>query len=303
MTGYVDSIPDNIVIDGIFNDWEGITGYFDDVGEPSLNGNRNIDISEFRSVESDVSISFYVRVDGTIMKGARILREPLTDIEDQITPMDNEDSIDHLNLPQIIPPKYGYDYAYVMMDIDKDTSTGYYLKDQIGADYMVRLVGLNGEILSKELYKYKNDKDPSEPIIPMTGTEIDGITSENDLSTSWEIINIIEAANDIERLELQVPYNLIDMKKNDMINYYILMTDWSKNLDMINDPQLGDPGEPGQISIAKMEDDTNYLDLTLPDTSQDSAYPNVWGTRATWKPGDFSVISVYIISKILVIIR
>jgi hypothetical protein len=265
-SGYLSAPPDDIIIDGAFGDWNDIEPIVDDVGEEDLNGNNNIDIIEHRISRSKKDVSFFLKVDGTIMAGAHILNEPLKVIEDKmLNGRENTDrslSNDPLKSSNLIP-KYGYDYAYVFLDSDKNVGTGFNPDYQIGADYMMRIVGQNGKVLFKELFKFDSREDP------------------DDFDVTWKKIDDIPAACDSSRLETQFSNDLLKINENTDFHYQILLTDWSKNQDIIYDPLLGDLGESGSMLITKMNKNTDHLNPPLNQITD-----QVSNTRANIPAGD-----------------
>jgi hypothetical protein len=66
---YVNSIPEEIRIDGAFADWEAAKRYED--ADDDSNSNQNIDIRDYR-VTNNTLISFYLMVDGEMIGGAKV---------------------------------------------------------------------------------------------------------------------------------------------------------------------------------------------------------------------------------------
>jgi hypothetical protein len=256
--GYVGAAPDKIVIDGAFGDWAYTKSIRDNSDEPTLLGNSNIDILEYRTVKVEESLSFFLRVDGTMMKGTKILSKSINIIENNIKKSEGTSSGSSGSSGGIvtIPEKYGYDYAYFMLDTDNDLGTGFLTYKTIGADYMLRIVGFEGRIVSQELFLYDQE------------------LSSKDLKEGWIKVADIEAANDAKRLETQVASNLFPNGLS-TVNYYIMMTDWSDGLDTAADPTIGVPGSSGIISVIKMDENTVHMQPKISNSR------NPFGTRAS----------------------
>jgi hypothetical protein len=77
-SGYVENVPADIEIDGAFGDWARIMGHSDDQDEATTGDNSNIDIREYRTSGSVDAFSFYLRVDGSMMEGTKLLTSPIT---------------------------------------------------------------------------------------------------------------------------------------------------------------------------------------------------------------------------------
>ena len=55
-----------ITIDGEFDDWSPLTAFYDITDQRS---NENVDIKEYKMCEEEEALSFYLRVDGSILEG------------------------------------------------------------------------------------------------------------------------------------------------------------------------------------------------------------------------------------------
>jgi len=68
---YYTQVQKGVAIDGIFDDWKGVTNkYSDGDALPSPGTDANIDISEFGASATDTDLSFYVKVAGSMLGGA-----------------------------------------------------------------------------------------------------------------------------------------------------------------------------------------------------------------------------------------
>jgi hypothetical protein len=70
---YIGSVPENIIIDGAFADWENIEKITDTRGD---SGTLSTDLSEYSITNDTESIYFYFDVLGEMMKGAHVPEDP-----------------------------------------------------------------------------------------------------------------------------------------------------------------------------------------------------------------------------------
>jgi hypothetical protein len=250
-TGYVGSAPDRIVIDGAFGDWAGVKGYPDNIEDSTIEGNTNIDIREHRTVEASNALSFFVRVDGKMMQGTELLMEPISVVEKDLRGGSSDPTSIVMTVKE--PVINGQDYAYFMLDLDNNQFTGFNMKNQIGAEYMLRLVGQSGEIQTSELYEYYDDSPAMKP--DGMGSLIKNRELSNDV---WVKVADIDSACDSKRLETQVLSKYLNNNDLSNIDYYILMTDWSEGFDFTVDPYLGGLGGTGTVTIIKMDENTAH---------------------------------------------
>jgi hypothetical protein len=248
-TGYVDSAPDRIVIDGAFGDWANIRGYSDNIEDSTISGNNNIDIREHRTVEASDALSFFVRVDGKMMQGTELLTEPISVVEKDLRGGSSGAAPIAKKIKE--PVISGHDYAYFMLDLDNNQFTGFNMKNQIGAEYMLRLVGQSGEIQASELYEYYDDS----PAMKSDG--MGSLIKNRELSNDvWVKVADIDSACDSKRLETQVIAKILNNNDLSNVDYYILMTDWSEGFDFTVDPYLGGLGGEGTMTITEMDENT-----------------------------------------------
>jgi hypothetical protein len=119
----VTNTTDNkIVIDGNFQDWEGVAE-FQDIEEDQIY-HPNINIVNSKIVQNDLKLSFFLRVKGFILKGKS---DP---------PRANE-----------------VDSVRIFIDRDLNLATGYSIKG-LGADYLIEIHGINGQPLKSSLFKF-----------------------------------------------------------------------------------------------------------------------------------------------------
>jgi hypothetical protein len=266
--GYVSEVPDKITIDGAFGDWQNVPSLEDEPGVDSGKKVPNIDIREYRTLETTDTLSFFIRVDGTMLGGTEILSEPIKIIEDELK-TSNKESENSFENPfgNNLPEKYGYDYAYVMLDTDRNFNTGFNTNDHIGADYILRIVGYDGVIITKELFEFN--------------PKYQGYGKCEEFESQWNWLSNIAADNDASRLETQVSRELLHLGSGDKIYYYIMMTDWADNKDYAMDHNINGLGSQGTFSIIKMDETTIHLQ---PQVIENNA-PGI-GTRAWLATGN-----------------
>jgi hypothetical protein len=161
---YVNSPPENIVIDGLFSDWENVEKNSDD--DDSV-GNPNVDISSYSVVDSPQKLSFYLNVEGDILAGTELPVKPFTYHPNEPVSKQNKVEVgtnENNPLPDL-PIKTGEDAIYIFIDADNMHSTGYTAADHlsIGADYVIELSGQNGEILNHVAKKFNAKTQEENP--------------------------------------------------------------------------------------------------------------------------------------------
>jgi hypothetical protein len=191
---YIASAPSEIIIDGAFGDWTGRTSMDAD---STIIGNVNININSIGAVNTTSSSSFYVSVVGEMCSGSNV---PI--IVSKPSGFGGGGGI------VILPRKTGEDILRVYIDSDMSTATGFpvsLVSKTIGADFKIEITGLFGEITSKSLMNYSGD--------------------------SWEPVSgaVVSAANDAQRLELQVLSESVSGKES--IDYAVETTDWMGRAD------------------------------------------------------------------------
>jgi len=240
-SAYINSPPDEIIIDGAFGDWSHVEKISDDDSEPV--SNPNVDASKYAIVESEDTLSFYLKVMGSMLAGTELLDEPYVYHEPK--PSSNRviggTNTEH-PLPDL-PVKTGEDSIYIFLDYDSDQSTGYRPDDvfPIGAEYMVELKGQNGNIEVQRLMNF-------------TGNSQKGF--------SWAERSNIPAACAGSELETAVSLDLIcpttkmSMALNqEGLGIYIHIVDWSGEGDDVEYTYNVEPNVDKLDDIAK----TDYL--------------------------------------------
>jgi hypothetical protein len=234
---YIEEIPDGIVIDGAFDDWDNIPEYLD--SDPQVLKNQNIDVNEYRVATSEKDLSLYFKVDGEMLGGTYVPVNPgfiLPDSESSESTSKNSQQLQNdealktevENLKQQIPKSeiMGEDSAYIFLDTDLNFNTGYLLKDvKLGADYMLKVSGKAGKILKSECLEY-------------TGGDHSWLIVTTDYDNwLWEKVSEIPAAIDDKRLETQLDFALAGISSIDTesMGIFFYIEDWNSERDSIDD--------------------------------------------------------------------
>lgn len=167
-------VPDNIIIDGSFEDWSGVLNNTFDTNIPPFP--PDIDIVEYRVDDRQLELSFYLRVEGDMLAGE----------------------------PDVPGGEKHVDTVHIFIDTDKSSETGYYIH-YIGADYMVKIFGWNGEVLTSSLHRY---------------------TAEDQDWNLWEQIGSVSSAVHESKLETKVSYNAIYLKNGMKVDVLFHTQSW-----------------------------------------------------------------------------
>jgi hypothetical protein len=286
VTGYVQSAPQKIIIDGVFTDWVNIKSSYDTANELSTDMNFDIDLREFKTAGFDDQLSFFMRVDGTMMQGTQVITKPMKIITPSSKPVDENDQ--NIDDTEELDPRLGVDAAYILFDIDPEK--GYEVTEfkkqgiEVLANYMLELSGRDGEVVSAAFYKTTSSSSA-------TGETI----------ITWEQVSDVQisSATDLHRLETQVDITeisaLLGIGKDVLANakMYFMMTDWSDRYDVgipINffNYESGSGGEgrgsrapPGgwpstwSLGVIPLNDDiggSNWIDIHTADISDSPDY-------------------------------
>jgi uncharacterized protein YuzB (UPF0349 family) len=184
---YILSIPENVIIDGAFADWEGKHVRNDISGDvPS----DSLDMINYGVSCFDDGIFFYLRVNGEMLSGEDI-------------PHRNDISESEVNLDDG-SPKTGEDIIYIF--IDTIEGTGYIANLPIQADYMIEIQGRHNQVLTCQLFHW----DGSHP---------------NDWT--WFSLGSAQVGIDTDQLEVAVGWEDIGVDlENDSFEVFFMVTDW-----------------------------------------------------------------------------
>lgn len=216
---YVTAPPAMIVIDGAFGDWAGRTSA--DVDAIPV-GEANIDMDAVGAVNTTDSSYFYVSVVGEMCGGSYV---PMIVTK----PSGGGGGGGGIFLPA---RKTGEDVLRIYIDSDLSQTTGYQMSSaskSIGADYLVEIKGLDGEIKSKTLMSYSGDH--------------------------WTTVNapVIDAANDYHQIELGLATTQIAGSSS--WDYVVETTDWRGRQDIASSVPSGMRGWP---VVSGLSDATSY---------------------------------------------
>jgi hypothetical protein len=313
---YIDSVGDNIIIDGAFSDWEGRTIRTDSTGDVRL-GNEavesaNIDILDYGVGHDTESLSVYMDVVGTMLGGVTVpwnatrpkdIKKPIVALDSDgdgildryepgyehdfdndvglpddpgnpIRPNTGPDGFDHdsdndmiedfpwgndtwLWRPETNKTRYigphppipklpvvtGEDMAYVFIDTDCDSFTGYYVNEFLGADFMVNISGKGNVITSKYLNMHNNS---------------------NGRGWVWDFISDVDVAVDSRALEAQFDFDILGIAQNQTFNVWFMTTDWRDCSDLSDNgingtrESRGTRAKPGaKVVLNEIFPDTN----------------------------------------------
>ncbi len=200
---YILAIPDAVKVDGAFADWaDKISG--DDTTDDVRN--ENLDIIEYGVSNTTQEISFYLKVDGEIDWGDPIPYRNTFRVPGPAEPSEPGEPSPVTPVPPR-PPRTGEDIAYIYIDSDNLSSTGYSIGD-IGADHLIEVKGKYGEIISKRHLSFSG---PSR------------------LDWEWIYEGIIDAETDTARLETQISKGNMDITGH--FKVYFQTTDWNGSED------------------------------------------------------------------------
>ncbi len=137
---YVGAVPAGVVVDGAYAEWPNPA--MDPAGDTAPGGDPDIDITAYDSIRSAATVGVYAEVAGRALRGSLVpARNPA------LVPGEPSQSVP---LPSL--PKRGEDTLRVFIDSDANASTGYAVL--VGADFMVEIVGREGEARASDLFQF-----------------------------------------------------------------------------------------------------------------------------------------------------
>ncbi|WP_455393067.1 lamin tail domain-containing protein [[Eubacterium] cellulosolvens] len=211
---YLVEIPEDVVIDGAFGDWEGIMRVQDKDNRRITSS--SLDIREFALTKDDGVLDFYFKIDGELLTAINlpIRLEPIADTA-KFDIRTNTQSSEGVNLHQLnsIPKEIIIkDSLRVFLDTDRNSSTGYQPKWlPIGADYLVEVSGRNGEIFTRTLFRYSQKFDSS-------------------FAWSWKTVSSIPAAKDLSQLEISIDLDHLKIDLQDGLDICYILSNWDNSL-------------------------------------------------------------------------
>jgi len=195
---YIGPASGHITIDGAFQDWEGCPDHPDPKGDTADPG---IDVTGFRAVRDAGSLFVYLRVDGEMMGGMGIP-------EHKLRPPVHQGGGN--GAPVSLPVLVGEDSAFVFIDADNDSSTGYSGGGlPLGADFLANFTGQYGRISTRGLHRF---------------------TGGDRTAWSWSAAGGAEAATDATRLEAALALSDLGTTSANISLFYYL-TNWRLDRD------------------------------------------------------------------------
>ncbi len=173
---YVDTVPTDKIVDGIFIDWQP-SELQTDTDSGSVYP-ASLDIVNYGTNKSSTEAFFYVDVKNAIMAGSKVVH-----IREFSTGAPAPPSTP-------IPPGLlkGNDFLRVYIDSDSTDNQGLPIHDLLGADYLIEVTGIHGKIKQRILYTW--------------------------IGSSWQQSGLVKAENDLKRMEIGM--DLIGITVNQM---------------------------------------------------------------------------------------
>ena len=210
-TYYLGEPARRITVDGAFGDWDAYPSNADPAGDC---GNPNLDIIDCRAAKDQSTVSFYARVDGSMLGGtispaSRIDRPVISPSLPAPTS----------SFPVEPPTLVAADTVKIFIDSDDSPLTGCRAEGQdFGADLSLVVTGTGGRILTREAYCWSSPEN------------------------EWRRLGTFEAAVDPTRMELQAPLGMLGLSPSATIRALEYASDWRENADCLDRPiVLRDP--------------------------------------------------------------
>jgi hypothetical protein len=153
--------------------------------------NSDVDIAMTKLTHEDERAYFYMAVDGTMLAGSSIPGE-MVRWADELPGPDGGEVPGGETLAKI-----GANFAYVFVDSDHDSTTGFHIG---GSEAAVVIVGKGNTILSSRAYEYVGD--------------------------AWDDIGDVDAAVDSYQLEIGVAFEALGLSAGDNQAIVFLSQDW-----------------------------------------------------------------------------
>jgi hypothetical protein len=173
-------------------------------------------------------------------------------------------------LPKL-PVITGEDMTYIFIDSDYNASTGFFVNQFLGAEFMVNISGKGNSIFSKNLNRFNS-------------------TIQN--RWIWEHVSSVDAALDTSALEAQFSFDMLGIGVNESFNVWFFTTDWREATDMsnegINDKRenRGTRAGKGDVIINEIYPDTNgWVELYNPTNRN----VDLTGWTITWSGGTYNI--------------
>ena len=190
---YIGNTTGTIVIDGAFEDWANVEKRQD---TKDGSANPNTDLKSYAASNDTSSISLYMKVGKVVLGGSEVPEvklEKITNIGGVSGGVSGE------------PAEVDRDVALFYIDTDKNTSTGYCpYSFPIGADYLIKIEGSRGNIISSALYKHIDGRE----------------------EYSWSRIMNVSSACAGSELEAQISFSLLGTNSTNGAAIYYQINGW-----------------------------------------------------------------------------
>ena len=204
--GFITSARAEIVIDGAFDDWAQVTLRDDMRDSP----NRDIDIRHYAVLSDTNAVSFYMDVEGRVLAGT-VTPAPSKSRPGPPGPPGPIEPVEP-SVPLPLPVVKGEDTAAILIDADRNISTGIRIWGGLGADYSIQVTGKSGTVLTSALYRA-------------------------DAQGNWTLMSAVPAGIDEKRLETQATFAALGINPA-AVDVILYATDWTGAKDYTN-PESG----------------------------------------------------------------
>jgi hypothetical protein len=197
---YVLSMPDDIVIDGAFSDWEEKV-IKNDTSKDVMR--KDLDILNYGVSNTEDGPAFYLRVDDEMCGGVAV---PYWNNEAKREPIIPTEPTGESPGPPPFWPKSGEDIVYILIDTDFDS--GYLSKLPIRPNYMIEIKGRNNVVLNRTFYEWSGSW-PGQ--------------------WKWTELGFVDVALDTIRMEVALNWDDIGLDPDSQsFEVYFYTTDWEE---------------------------------------------------------------------------
>jgi hypothetical protein len=194
-----------VEIDGAFADWNSKVPIIDPLGDAYSNRTNDttsgdVDMHIGKLASTADYASFYMSVNGTMLGGSSVP----TKLVRIVTPGPPAS-----NITPLVEPIYGADFAFVFIDTDQNSSSGFELG---GSEVSLAVIGKGNQMLSSRLFRFVND--------------------------SWVDSGPLEAAIDNYQLEISSSYSSLGLLPGLSYSVTFVTEDWSGRTDELAMPLI-----------------------------------------------------------------
>jgi hypothetical protein len=195
---YVLSVPDQIIIDGAFSDWDKEVVY-NDTSKDVMR--KDLDILNYGVSNTEEGPAFYLKVDDEMCGGVAM---PYWNNEAKREPMIPTEPTGEDAGPPPFWPKSGEDIVYILIDTDSDS--GYYSELPIRPNYMIEIKGKNNNVLNRTFYEWSGNYP---------------------WDWNWSELGFVDVALDTIRMEVALDWDDIEIDPGSQsFEVYFYTTDW-----------------------------------------------------------------------------